>query len=102
MSDEHEIEQRLEVIEQNLKDVNAAMQALLHARLRLDNPREISPTAASAWIAGELRNMAAQDGGAQDVTGYAMSSDPHDSVYWCYSRYVCPSVGCGSETGFWC
>lgn len=102
MAEQADLQQRLDTVEANLKEVKTTLQALLHAQLRQQDAagKAEGQDAAGAWIAGELRDMAAQGNAEQDVAGYAMASDPHDSVTWCYSRYVCATMQCGGSS--WC
>lgn len=102
MAQETDLKQRLDDVEANLHEVKTALQALLHAQLREASGAKSAQKsdAAGAWIAGELRDMTGSDVSQQEVAGYMMTSDPHNSVTWCYSRFVCVSMECGGSG--WC
>lgn len=101
MAQETNVQQRLDEIDQNMKELRTAVQALLHNQLRQSSVK--ADDAASTWITGELRDMSAQastSADAPDVVGLAQKQDPGDTVIWCTSRYVCITMQCGGSG--WC
>lgn len=100
MAQATDVQQRLDTIEENMKDLRTAIQALLHSQLRASSVK--ADDAAATWITGELRDMSAQastGAAAPDVVGLAQK-ESGDSVFWCTSRYVCISMQCGGSG--WC
>lgn len=97
MRNESDIQRRLDTIEANLIELRTAVQALLNAQRPSTAAQAGTPATAGDWIAGELRDLVASPAGdaSQDVVGHAMSEgdDPHNSFTWCYSRFVCTTIG---------
>lgn len=101
-----QIEARLNTIEENLKEVRTALQALLHTEMQREGASsgEAAGSAAQngdAWLRGKLQSLAAQApaGGAAEPEVVGLM-DSHDSITWCYSRFVCITMQCGGSG--WC